>query len=98
MGHYEERLEQDLNQIRAEVVRVGEWVEKALRDALRSVLMLDRPLAYKTILGDKRINRATERLDRHCHYFVARHLPSAGHLRSGRTLVRGRVRRALSAE
>lgn len=98
MGHYEERLEQDLNQIRAEVVRVGEWVEKALRDALRAVLTLDRPLAYKTILGDKRINRATERLDRHCHYFVARHLPSAGHLRSGRTLVRGRVRRALSAE
>jgi len=63
------------------VVRVGEWVEKALRDALRAVLTLDRPLAYEIILGDKRINRAIERLDRHCHYFVARHLPSAGHLR-----------------
>lgn len=81
MGHYEERLEQDLNQIRAEVLRVGEWVEKALRDALNAVLTLDRPLAYQIILGDKRINRAIERLDRHCHYFVARHLPSAGHLR-----------------
>lgn len=81
MGHYEERLEQDLNQIRGEVVRVGELVEKALRDALRAVLKLDHPLAYEIILGDKRINRAIERLDRHCHYFVARHLPSAGHLR-----------------
>jgi len=81
MGHYEERLEQDLTQIRAEVLRVGEWVETALRDALRATLTLDRPLAYETILGDKRINRAIERLDRHCHYFVARHLPSAGHLR-----------------
>lgn len=81
MSHYEERLEQDLHQIRGDVVRVGEWVESALRNALRAVLTLDRPLAYETILGDKRINRAIERLDRHCHYFVARHLPSAGHLR-----------------
>ena len=81
MGHYEERLEHDLKHIRSEVARVGEWVEKALRDALHAVLTLDHPLAYATILGDKRINRAIERLDRHCHYFVARHLPSAGHLR-----------------
>ena len=81
MSHYEERLEQDVNRIRGEVVLVGDWVEKALRNAIRAVLTLDRPLAYATILGDKRINRAIERLDRHCHYFVARHLPSAGHLR-----------------
>ena len=81
MGHYEERLEQDLNHIRAEVAHIGEWVEKALSNALRAVLTLDTRLAYETILGDKRINRAVQRLDRHCHYFVARHLPSAGHLR-----------------
>lgn len=81
MGHYEERLEQDLVRIRREVVEVGQWVEHALRDALNAVLSLDRPLAYHTILGDKRVNRAIARLDRHCHYFVARHLPSAGHLR-----------------
>lgn len=81
MGHYEERLEQDLRYIRSEVARVGEWVEQALRDAMHAVLTLDRPLSYATILGDKRINRAIDRLDRHCHYFVARHLPSAGHLR-----------------
>ncbi len=81
MGHYEQRLEQDLVRIRLEVGEVGQWVETALRDALQAVLTLDRSLAYETILGDKRVNRAIARLDRHCHYFVARHLPSAGHLR-----------------
>jgi phosphate transport system protein len=44
-------------------------------------LTVDRDLAATTILGDLRINRLTRELDRLCHVFVARHLPSAGHLR-----------------
>ena len=81
MSHYEERLEQDVKRIRSEVALVGKWVEAAVRDALRSVLTLDRELAYETILGDKRVNRAVAQLDSRCHSFVARHLPSAKHLR-----------------
>ena len=47
----------------------------------RALLTLDRDLAYATVLGDKPINREIRELDRLCHAFVARHLPSAGHLR-----------------
>ena len=37
--------------------------------------------AAQTILDDYVTNRQTRELDRLCHAFVARHLPSAGHLR-----------------
>src|SRR5262245_35489199 len=41
---------------------------------------LDKDLAALTVIGDYTINRQTRELDRLCHAFVARHLPSAGHL------------------
>ena len=78
---YEERLERDLNRIRERVADVAARVEQALKDALRAVLHLDKRLANATVLGDMPINRATREIDRLCHYFVARHLPAAGHLR-----------------
>src|SRR5688572_7344012 len=42
---------------------------------------LDKDLAAMTVIGDYTINRQTRELDRLCHAFVARHLPSAGNLR-----------------
>jgi phosphate transport system protein len=80
-GHYEQRLEQDLLAIGKQVAHVGDEVERAVADAARAVLAVDRALACDTILGDLRINRGTNELDRLCHGFVARHVPSAGHLR-----------------
>ena len=81
MSNYEERLENDITEIRSEIRRIGLSVEEALSNALQAASDYDKPLAYKTILADKRVNKAISKLDRHCHYFVARHLPSAGHLR-----------------
>ncbi len=81
MSHYEERLERDLKGLHAEVREIGEAVAGAIERAVRSVLTGDRPLAARTVLGDLPINRCTRRLDRSCHLFVARHLPSAGQLR-----------------
>lgn len=78
---YDERLQQDLNHIRSSVAEVSERVEHALKQAIRSLLSLDQQLANETILGDLPINRTIRAIDRKCHYFVARHLPSAGHLR-----------------
>lgn len=80
-SHYEERLESDLTKIRERLNDVGARVEKALSDSVHAVLMRDAPLAYQIVLGDMAINRATREIDRLCHAFVARHLPSAGHLR-----------------
>ena len=81
MSHYEERLERDLADLKERVLAVGAEVEEALRCAERVVVHGDRALASRTILGDNRINRAIREVDARCHAFVARHLPSAGHLR-----------------
>jgi phosphate transport system protein len=79
--HYEERLQRDLNWIQDLVAIIGQAVTKAIDDAVVSVLNVDKDLAALTVIGDYTINRQTRELDRLCHAFVARHLPSAGHLR-----------------
>jgi phosphate transport system protein len=81
MSHYEERLENDLKDIRDRVAAVSRDVDKALKNSVHALMTLDRELAYETVLGDHAINRETRDLDRRCHAFVALHLPSAGHLR-----------------
>jgi len=81
MSHYEERLERDLLDVRDRVLAVGAEVEEALRCAERAVLHADRAIAARTILRDNVINRHIREVDARCHAFVARHLPSAGHLR-----------------
>jgi phosphate transport system protein len=81
MSHYEERLQADLDQIRRRLAEVARQVTKAQRNAVRALLTGDHALASQTILGDLPINRAVRRIDKACHVFVVRHLPSAGHLR-----------------
>ncbi|MCP3918914.1 MAG: phosphate signaling complex protein PhoU [bacterium] len=81
MGHYEERLNADLEKIRSQLAKMGRSVCSALENATRVVLTRDADLAAETILGDLPINRHYRKLDHRCHVFVARHLPSAGHLR-----------------
>lgn len=79
--HYEERLHKDLSWIEELVGIVGGQIEQAIANAVRAVLGPDKDLAAETIIGDYLVNRQTRELDRLCHAFVARHLPSAGHLR-----------------
>lgn len=80
-GQYEQRLEKDLESIRKRIRRMGRSVVAAIRNATKSVLSRDEALATDTILGDLPINRQDRDLDERCHVFIARHLPSAGHLR-----------------
>ena len=81
MTHYEQRLEEDLAIIRDRVRDVAGEIEQGLKNAVHATLTLDRQLANSVILGDKPINREIRAIDKMCHGFVARHLPSAGHLR-----------------
>jgi len=81
MSHYEERLESDIAKIRKRIQRMGAAVVAAVRSATQSALTCDAELATETILGDLPINRQSRELDHRCHIFIARHLPSAGHLR-----------------
>ncbi|MBF0628098.1 MAG: phosphate signaling complex protein PhoU [Magnetococcales bacterium] len=81
MPVYEKRLQQDLNQIRQAVAEMGEGVELALKNAVQALLSGNETLANMTILMDYPLDRQCQELDRLCHFFIARHLPSAGHLR-----------------
>lgn len=78
---YEERLSRDLNRIRERVVAAGRYAQTAFEEAVKALLAHDDDLAYRTILGDHALNREIRALDALCHAFIARHLPSAGHLR-----------------
>ena len=79
--HYEEQLEKDLATIRAEIKAMGERVQTAVTNAVHALLTANRALSNQTILDDGHINRDLRRVNHLCHVFVARHLPSARHLR-----------------
>ncbi len=81
MSYRDQRLAKDLEEIRDGIYDLGTRVETALGNAVQSLLTRDLELAYRTIIEDNPINRRSEELDKECHYFIARHLPSAGHLR-----------------
>ena len=88
MTHYEKRLEEDLTKIRQRVELVAKQIEHALESSVRAALHRDRILANRVVLGDKPINREIRSIDKMCYGFVARHLPSAGHLRSVSSVLR----------
>ena len=81
MSIYEERLQSDLNAIRARFEDQADRVAAAIANAQKALLTNDERLAYSTVIGDARINRNMREIDALCHRFIALHLPSAGHLR-----------------
>ncbi|MEO5349737.1 MAG: phosphate signaling complex protein PhoU [Magnetococcus sp. YQC-3] len=81
MPIYEEKLQRDVTAIKEEVVKLGEMVGQALADSLTALFTGNKQLADMTVLRDFPINRQCARLNKQCHNFIVRHLPSAGHLR-----------------
>ena len=91
MAHYEERLQRDLDNIRKQAAALAGDAEQAVANALQAVQTGNSKLAYNTILGDGRINRAHRELNKQCYRFIALHLPSAGPLRLIEALVRANI-------
>lgn len=60
---------------------MAEQVEGALKNAATALFNKNDTLANTTILTDVAIDRQWHGIQRQCHNFIARHLPSAGHLR-----------------
>ncbi len=81
LSHYDERLAADKAVIRSRVVEVGRRVDQAIASAVEALLERDKRRCYAIVLGDLPINREVRAISALCHAFVARHLPSAGHLR-----------------
>lgn len=91
MTHLEERMQADLDHIRDWVWKIGEDVEKSLREAKKTLVLRDEELAFQTVMGDQPINRASRECDRFCHLFIARYLPGAGNLREMAATIRVNV-------
>lgn len=81
MGLYEQRLQEDLDEIRRRVSTAARHVQTAVDRAVQGLLNRDKALCWEVILEDRPINRELRELDALCHSFVARHYPAAGHLR-----------------
>jgi len=88
MNRYEQRLEEDVEDLTQRVMDVAVLVDRALKNAVHALLTSDSKLAYETILGDHRINREVHEIDRRCHVFVVRHLPNARHFRMVSAILR----------
>ncbi|MBF0610286.1 MAG: phosphate signaling complex protein PhoU [Magnetococcales bacterium] len=81
MPIYEEKLQKDITAIKSEVVKLGNMVQSAVNDSVTALFSGDEKLANMTVLRDFPINRQCAAINKRCHNFIARHLPSAGHLR-----------------
>lgn len=81
MSGYEQRLAADKNEIRQRIGTIGDRVQRAVLEAVEALLARDEAACSRIMIGDLPINREVRAIDKLCHAFVARHLPSAGHLR-----------------
>jgi phosphate transport system protein len=79
--HYEQRLTEDLEEIRTAVKEIADAVASGLERAVRAIQTGDRDMLHDVALDDVAVNRRVREIDGLCHAFVARHLPAAGHLR-----------------
>ncbi len=80
-GHLEAAVQEDLEEIRRQVVEMGEMAKTAVRGSIRAVLEKDRQLAFAVILRDSYIDAAEKQLDQLCLRFLVRHQPAARLLR-----------------
>jgi len=79
--HTIKRFEEELNTLKEFVLSMGGLVERAIGDAVRSVLEHDIDLARKTIAQDSAINALEVQCDDMTQNILARRQPAAGDLR-----------------
>ena len=89
--YLETRMENDLQQIREQMILQVNAVATATENAVRAVKECDRELAHQLVLEDYPINRRMRAIDKLCHRFIAIHLPSAQPLRLLSSIIRANV-------
>jgi len=80
-SHYEEHLQQAIDQIGGQISEMTRLATEALRQCLRALQTRDRKLAYTVILRDQRIDELEKKVDRLCLEFLIRQQPAGSHLR-----------------
>ena len=77
----ETHFQQELNQLKSELLRMAGLVERAISNAIEALVKRDMPLAEKTIREDAQINEMEISIDERCLNLLALHQPMAGDLR-----------------
>jgi phosphate transport system protein len=75
------QFEQELDQIRQQVLTMAGLVEQALDDVAKALVARDLELARAVVAGDDRIDACEMEIDRLATEFLARHQPMATDLR-----------------
>lgn len=79
--HISRRFNQELEELRQQVMVMGGAVEEMLANAMRAVLEGDSDLAREVITADDRVNMLEKRIDREANLIIARRQPTASDLR-----------------
>ncbi len=79
--HISQQFDQELEDVRNEVMKMGGLVEKQVEDGLTALMNTDSELGMLVSASDVKVNAAEVAIDEHCVSILARRQPAAGDLR-----------------
>jgi len=79
--HTNKQYEEELRDLRADLVKMGGLVERQIADAVDSLVDRDSNQAREIISRDAEVNRMDVQIDDHCIRLLALHQPAASDLR-----------------
>ena len=80
-GHISKRFDQELEDIRNQVLSMGGLVETQVSDGVKCLIDSDSELARRVVNKDHNVNRMEVDIDDRCVQILARRQPAAGDLR-----------------
>jgi len=79
--HISKRFNEELEEVRNQVMKMGGLVEQQVRSGLKALLEADRELAKKVVDDDVKVNSLEVEIDENCTQILARRQPAASDLR-----------------
>ncbi len=86
--HISQQYNQELEDIRNQVLSMGGLVESQTENSIRALLERDRQLAEQVATSDYKVNKMEVEIDEACTQVIARRQPAAGDLRMVITMVK----------
>lgn len=79
--HISRQFNEELEELRQSVMKMGGQTEEMVSDAIRAVVEGDSALAERTISADNQVNEMEKAIDERCTMVLARRQPTASDLR-----------------
>ncbi len=86
--HISQQFDQELEEVRNKVLKMGGTVEKQVADGLNALLNSDSELGVKVSSSDFKVNAQEVQIDEDCVGILARRQPAAGDLRLVVTIIK----------